>query len=156
MSHNSLPLSEVNRRYGIVMQGLRLNIPTYEILRRYESHYDRLNPYLTHEQRFNMESQFSRHEYHLNERTGLGLRPSESEMKRQAGESRNKAHSRPVKASDVDKDDIGEPTAAGDTRRKRKRTPSEENLAALETIDWDDFGPSGPPSPPPPPPPIAI
>jgi hypothetical protein len=98
-----------------------------------------------------MMSQFSRHENYLSERTSLPVRPSSQEIKRQAGESINRAHSAPVSTDTADPFNLGPPSVAGNTQPgKRKRSKSEEDLMALESLDdfhWDE-----PPSPPPPPP----
>lgn len=150
-----MPLSrrEIQHIHRTIREGLALPIPTYEILRRYEFHYDRLAPYLNESENFHLMSQFARHENYLSERTGLSVRPTEAEISRQAGLSINKSKSKPVSTETADPFNLGPPTVAGNVTTKRKRTPSEEHLAALESINWDeDFSPPRPPSPPPPPP----
>ena len=144
--------SEITRMHAAIRQGLSIRIPTFEILRRYERHYDRLSPSLNEEQRFHLMSQFARHENFLAERNNLPLRPSPQQIKRQAGETLNRAHSAPISTEDVDPFNIGPPSVAGNIRQaKRKRSKSEEDLMALESLD--DFNWDEPPSPPPPPPP---
>lgn len=142
--------SDITRMHAAIRQGLGMRIPTFEILRRYERHYDRLSPFLTDEQRFHIMSQFSRHENYLSERNALPVRPSSQQIKRQAGESLNRAHSTPVSVEQSDPFNLGPPSVAGNVLNTRKRSRSEENLMAIESLDdfnWDE------PSPPPPPPP---
>lgn len=125
-------LEEIDRMKRTLKQGLSLEIPTYEILRRYEHHYDNVSRYLTHEERFELENQFARHENFLSEQYKLPLRPSKEEIKKQAGEARNIAYSHPKKAREDEK-----PSASGEMRRTR--SASEAELASREQINWDEF-----------------
>lgn len=125
-------LEEIDRMKRTLKQGLSLKIPTYEILRRYEQHYDNVSRYLTHEERFQLESQFARHENFLAEQTGLSLRPSRQQIKKQAGEALNIAHSRPRQAREEEK-----PSGSGDIRRTR--SASEAELMSQEQINWEEF-----------------
>ena len=160
---------EIQDIHNAINSGLRMRIPTFEILRRYEALYDDISPYLTETQNFQIQSQFARHENFLSEFTGLTLRPDQEQMRRQAQEAVNIAHSRPISTEDADPFNLGPPTVAGSVTQKRKRSKSEEELMANETLDWSDFdtSPGPPPGPgggsssgPPPPPmggaPIAI
>lgn len=158
---------EIRDMHNAITTGLNMRIPTFEILRRYEEMYDEISPYLTETQNFNIQSQFARHENFLSESTGLTLRPDQEQMRRQAQVALNIAHSRPRSTEDADPFNLGPPTVAGSVTQKRKRSKSEEDLMANETLDWSDFdaSPGPPPGPgggggPPPPPmggaPIAI
>lgn len=134
--------------------GLRQQITTYETLRRYEEHYNRIEPHLSGDQQHYLMTQFARHEHHLGQRNRLPDRPSKEEEKTADTKRRNIQQtalnlslSHPIPLEDVDPFALEDPTAAGIIRRKRKR------MVAEEQINWDlfDFGPQPPPPPPPPP-----
>lgn len=132
MSNPKPTVEEVKRLKEALYKGLSMRIPTFEILRRYEAHYDRAMPYLTHEENFNIQQQFARHENFLSEQTGLPLRPSQQEIRKQAAEAVNIAHSRPRQAREEEK-----PSGSGDIRRTR--SASEAELMSREQINWDEF-----------------
>lgn len=132
---------------GRIQAGLRQEIATWDILRRYEDHYNRVEPYLNEQQRFYLQTQFARHEANLEQRTGMGPRPSTEQIAQQKRDVERRINERPEEV------DFDYPTGSGDVRRKRTR--SEEELSANEVVDWGslfdslDRGPSPPPPPPP-------
>ena len=121
-------IDEVNRLKSTLHKGLALKIPNFEILRRYEHHYDRLNPFISAEERFTIENQFARHENYLSEKNKLPIRPSKATIQKQ----KEIAYSQPTRAKSYDP-----PSASG--VRTRKRSASEEALMSNEVINWDDF-----------------
>lgn len=138
-----------------IQTGLRQEIMTYDTLRRYEEHYNRVEPYLSGEQRLYLQTQFARHEEVLSQRTGLGYRPTRAQIAQQKTDVERRTDEAPLATEDADPFALGEPTAAGDVYRQR--TKSEEDLASNEVLDWAGLFDSldRPPSPPPPPPPAA-
>lgn len=143
--------SDTAFRYEMLVDALNMNISTYETLRAHEDVYNRLSPELTGEQHLYLMSRFAAHEYNLSQQTGLGYRPTESEIASQAKSHYYRQYTRPESAEDADPFALTGPTASGQVKpKKRKRSKSEEALVSTETLDWGDF-PGGSPPPPPPP-----
>jgi len=147
------PTYRPEQSYATFMEAFRRPIPTWHLLRQYENRFVALENRFTPQQVFDIMNQFSRHEAYLTQTTGVGPRPTPSEVRQQHEQYERRRHTYREEAP------FDAPTGAG--YNPPKRTASEAELMSREQLDFgeDDedvfelnFWPPNPPNPPQPPP----
>jgi len=98
-----------------IERGLRQQITTKEVLKKYANEYERVYDHLTVSQRLYLETQFARHEYHLSQQPSLPNPPQQWRIGAYADA----------------------PTPVGE--RRRIRNANEMALMSTERINWDEY-----------------
>ncbi|NBX49298.1 hypothetical protein EBT25_05000 [bacterium] len=131
------PTYRPEQSYATFMEAFRRPIPTWHLLRQYENRFVALENRFTPQQVFDIMNQFSRHEAHLTQVTGIGPRPTNAEIEQQHSQfmtQRSKRRTRRMEEPDEAPFDAAE----GAGYIPRKRTASEAELMTRETLDFGE------------------
>lgn len=149
--------------YDTFMQAFARPIPTWHLLRQYENRFLQLENRFTPEQVFNIMNQFSRHEAHLTQTTGIGPRPTEEQIQQQHQQHVTQLERRKTRRMEVPEEaPFDAPEGHGTVRPKRKAEEVDLTFDEDDDLTFDEeeyyllgdyFKPPSPPGGPPPPPP---
>ena len=148
--------------YDLFMRAFARPIPTWHLLRQYENRFVQLENRFTPQQIFDIMNQFSRHEAHLTQSTGIGPRPTEAQIQQQHEQYVTQLERRRTRRMEAPEEaPFDAPEGAGRVRPKRKAeevdlTFDEEEAFLLgddEDVFEFNFWPPNNQQPPPPPPP---